>query len=67
VEDEKAWEISKTRKIIIALQIYVVVLTIFLIARLPNPFLNALIPSLAFFLSTLSVSWVKTIWTKKYS
>jgi len=65
VELDKAWEISWTRRIIILLLTYCVIVSFFLIAKLPDPFLNALVPALAFFISTLTIDIVKKIWMKK--
>ena len=62
VERDKAWETSWTRKVLIAVLTYVVVVVFFLTAQLPDPFLNALVPTVAFILSTLSVSVFKKWW-----
>ncbi len=65
VEADKAWEISLTRKIIIALFTYAVVVLFFYFAGLPNPMINSIVPSLAFLLSTLTLPLFKHIWIKK--
>jgi hypothetical protein len=65
VEIDKAWEVSKTRKIIIAILTYIVIVLFFIVAALPNPFVNALVPTAGFILSTLSLSIFKKIWIKK--
>jgi len=65
VEIDKAWETSWTRKIIISLLTYFIVVCFFYFANLPKPFINALIPAGAFILSTFSVSLVKKIWMRK--
>ncbi|MFA7277941.1 MAG: hypothetical protein WC101_03065 [Candidatus Gracilibacteria bacterium] len=64
VDINKAWETSKTRKALILMLTYIVVVIFFFVAHLPNPFINAIVPSLGFFLSTLSVSVVKGWWMK---
>ena len=65
VEADKAWEISITRRLIIAGMTYVlVVLTLFFIGA-PHPFTNALIPTLGFLLSTLTLKFAKVYWLKK--
>lgn len=64
VDVNKAWETSKTRKVLILALTYVIVVIFFFVAQLPNPFINAIVPSLGFFLSTLSVSVVKDWWIK---
>jgi len=64
VEEDKAWELSWTRKIIVAILTYIVILIFFLIADLPNPFVNSLVAAVAFVLSTLSISLLKKLWLK---
>jgi len=64
VEADKAWEISLTRKIIIVILTYLVIVIFFFIAELPKPWINAIVPSLAFVLSTLSLPLFKKIWFK---
>ncbi len=66
VEADKAWETSPARKILISVLTYIVVVLFFYFAELPKPFLNAIVPSLAFILSTLSVSIFKKIWLKSH-
>ena len=62
VEADKAWEISLTRKLLIAILTYFVIVVFFLFAGLPKPFINSIVPALAFLLSTLTVPFVKKIW-----
>jgi len=64
VERDKAWETSWERKILVAILTYVVVVLFFIFAKLPNPFINAIVPTLGFLLSTLSISFVKKLWLK---
>ncbi len=64
VETDKAWETSRTRKIIIALLTYLTVVLFFIAADLPQPFLNSIIPTIGFLLSTLSLPFFKKIWIK---
>jgi hypothetical protein len=67
VELDKAWETSLTRKIIISLLTYFVVTLFFVVAKLPKPFINSLIPTLGFLLSTLTIPVFKKIWLNRYS
>jgi antibiotic biosynthesis monooxygenase (ABM) superfamily enzyme len=67
VEADKAWETSWTRKLIVLLLTYIVVVIVFLVVKLPDPFLNAIIPSVAFVLSTLTVPIVKDWWIKRFN
>ncbi len=65
VESHKAWETSLFRKVLIAILTYIVVVLFFLVADLPKPFISALVPTIGFILSTLSVSLARKIWEKK--
>lgn len=62
VEVDKAWETSAERKIVVSLLTYMVVVVFFIVAGLPRPFINAIVPVVAFSISTLTVSAVKRIW-----
>ncbi|OVE75069.1 hypothetical protein BVX95_00255 [archaeon D22] len=64
VEIDKAWEVSKTRKVVIALLTYFVVVLFFYFAGLPKPFVNSIVPTLGFVLSTLSLDFFKRAWVK---
>ena len=65
VELDKSWETSTTRKITIFILTYIIVLIVFIVIGLSNPFLNAIIPAIAFLLSTLTIEPIKKIWIKK--
>lgn len=65
VEADKAWEVSWTRKFIIFLLTYFVIVIFFFVAELPDPFENAVVPSVAFVLSTFTVPLFKKWWLKK--
>jgi hypothetical protein len=65
VELNKAWETSLTRKFSIAAITYITVLLFFIVNKTPQPFISALVPTLGFLLSTLSVSFVKNIWIRR--
>ncbi len=64
VEKDKAWETSFFRKTLIAILTYIVVVLFFTFAHLSNPFINAIVPTLGFLLSTFSISFIKNIWIK---
>lgn len=64
VEKEKNWETSWTRKLLIAILTYAVIATFFIFASFPDPLISAVVPSLAFILSTLSIPFVKKFWLK---
>ena len=65
VEADKAWETSKARRAIIALATYFLVLYFLLLVRAPNPYTNAVVPALAYVLSTLSVPSLKKFWLER--
>jgi len=65
VETEKAWETSLFRKVLIAILTYIVIVIFFFFAKLPKPFLGAIVPAIGFILSTLSISYFKNIWVKR--
>lgn len=66
VEADKAWETSLARKILVAVLTYIVVVLFFSVAKLPKPFINAIVPTLGFVLSTLSVPFFKKLWLKRH-
>ena len=65
VEADKAWETSGARKIVVALLTYIVIVLFFLAGGFPRPWVNALVPTLGFLLSTLTVDLAKSWWLKK--
>ncbi len=65
VEADKAWETSLFRKILVAILTYIVIVLFFIVAELPKPFINPIVPTLGFLLSTLSISFFKTLWLKR--
>ena len=64
VEADKAWELSWTRRIVITVLTYFTIVIFGYMADLPNPFVTAIIPTLAFILSTLTLPLLKKIWIK---
>lgn len=66
VEADKAWETSYARRIMIGVLTYIVVLLFFLVANLPNPFVNSLVPTIGFLISTLTIDLAKKEWIKKF-
>lgn len=67
VEKDKAWETSITRKIIIAVFTFLTIAIFFIFAKVQKPFLNAIVPSVAFIFSTFSLPFLKKIWLKKFN
>ncbi|MDP3882517.1 MAG: hypothetical protein Q8Q48_00470 [Candidatus Staskawiczbacteria bacterium] len=64
VELDKAWETSWARKVLIAVLTYIVIVIFFYFAKLPNPFVGAIVPTLGFVISTFSVPLFKNWWIK---
>lgn len=64
VEADKAWETSKTRKIIITVATYLMIVLLLWLINAPKPWFNALVPALAFVLSTLTLPIIKKWWLK---
>ena len=62
VETDKAWETSKTRRFILALMTYLIIVVLLKVINAPKPWLSALIPALGFILSTLTLSFLKKRW-----
>ncbi|HCC22945.1 TPA: hypothetical protein DF272_02090 [Candidatus Falkowbacteria bacterium] len=67
VELDKAWETSWSRRLIVALLTYITIVLFFLIAELPKPFVNSLVPTAGFVLSTLSLTYIKNRWVGKHN
>ena len=65
VELDKKWETSITRKICICILTYIVVLVYsYLVSKISNIFFSSLVPVIGFFLSTLSLKFIRKIWEK---
>ena len=61
VELDKAWETSFSRKIIITVLTYITIVLFFIVAQLPKPFINSIVPTTGFVLSTLSLPFLKLL------
>lgn len=64
VEADKAWEGSWTRKIAIMVLTYLVIVSYLQFVVHIDPWINAVVPVVGFFLSTLTVSALKQFWIK---
>jgi len=62
VEADKAWETSLTRRALLAIFTYLAIGIYFSAIGVPNPWLNAIVPAVAFMLSTLTLPFFKRIW-----
>ena len=66
VELDKAWETSNTRRALIASMTYAVATYFMYRIGVSDPFLNALVPTGGYLLSTLTLPAVKREWLKRY-
>lgn len=64
VEMDKAWEVSLTRKILLIIFTYLSIGLYMKAIGVLKPWLNAVIPSLGFLMSTLTLPFFKKIWIK---
>ncbi len=65
VEADKAWETSWTRRGLIALFTYLALGLYLWAIRIPRPWLNAIVPTVGFLLSTLTLPWFKRLWLRR--
>lgn len=64
VEGEKRWETSLARKVSIAVITYITLALYFAFVLQVNPWINAIVPTVGFLLSTMSLSLIKKLWLK---
>jgi preprotein translocase subunit SecF len=62
VEADKAWETSFSRRALIAVLTYFIVVVFLLLINAPSLFLTAFVPVGGYVLSTLSLPFVKSWW-----
>lgn len=62
VEKDKAWETSMARKVSVATLTYLTILLFFIVIKVENPLVNAIVPTLGFLLSTMSLPLIKKWW-----
>lgn len=65
VEDDKAWETSWTRRGLLALFTYLAIGIYMWAIEIERPWLNAVIPTVGFMLSTFTMPFFKKAWLKK--
>tara|TARA_Y100000310_G_C20599440_1_gene772245 strand:- start:1137 stop:1388 length:252 start_codon:yes stop_codon:yes gene_type:complete len=65
VEADKAWETSYTRRSIITVLTYIVIVIFLYTINAPKPWFNALVPAIGYFLSTLTMPFVKKWWIRR--
>jgi sterol desaturase/sphingolipid hydroxylase (fatty acid hydroxylase superfamily) len=64
VEKDKLWETSYTRRILLILFTYVAISLYLNAIEVSSPWLNAIVPSIGFWLSTLTLPLFRTLWEK---
>ncbi len=64
VETDKAWETSWTRKFLLATFTYLGIGFYLRAINIDKPWLNAIVPSVGFLLSTLTLPVFKKIWER---
>lgn len=64
VELNKSWEVSWSRKIVVAIFTYLAIALYLQFIVGINPWINALVPTAGFLLSTLTLPFFKTLWEK---
>lgn len=67
VEADKAWELSPTRTTFISLTTFILLYVFFRLNQSEAPFLNALLSTVAYLLSTFSYGILKSWWLKNRS
>lgn len=65
VEADKAWETSWTRRVMIALITYAVIGGYLTYLGVEKAWLHAVVPAMAYILSTLGLGYIKQIWIEK--
>ena len=66
VEQDKAWETSYLRKTLLVLFTYLAIGFYLEAIDIARPWLNAIVPAVAFFLSTLTMPLFKKWWSKYF-
>ena len=64
IKADKAWEVSLTRKLAIAILTYALVSLVFYVIGIERFFINAIIPTLGYYLSTQTFPLIKSYWIK---
>jgi len=65
VETDKAWETSYARRALLMLFTYSAISIYMWAIEIDRPWLNAIVPTVGFMLSTLTMPWFKQKWIKK--
>jgi hypothetical protein len=66
VETDKAWETSWSRRGLLAIFTYLAISLYMLGIKISEPWLNAIVPTVGFLLSTLTLPLFKRAWIKRF-
>lgn len=66
VESDKAWETSTLRKLLIATFTYFTIALYLQFIVGIDPWINAIVPTIGFLLSTLTLPYFKKLWLKYF-
>ena len=66
VEADKAWETSRCRKLALVGITYIFAVILMASIGIDRPFVHALVPTMGYYLSTLSLSVIKRYWLRFY-
>lgn len=64
VEQDKKWETSSTRRTLLIIFTYLAIGFYLAAINVSNPWLNAIVPALAFWLSTLTLPFFRKLWER---
>jgi hypothetical protein len=64
VETDKSWETSITRRLLLILFTYLAIGFYLNAIEVSDPWLNAIVPAVAFLLSTLTLPYLRKLWEK---
>ncbi len=67
VEADKAWEVSWSRRVLIAILTYIVIVVFMIVADFEKPLVGALVPSAAYLISMSTLHLFKNWWISKLS
>ncbi|MDO8668816.1 MAG: hypothetical protein Q7K65_00800 [Candidatus Buchananbacteria bacterium] len=65
VEVDKSWETSWTRRMLLTIFTYLAIGVYMWAIDIPRAWLNAVVPAVAFMLSTLSMPFFKKLWIRR--
>ena len=66
VEVDKAWEVSLFRKLVVCIFTYFIVGIFLVMIEAKSPWLTAIVPALAYFVSTLTMPLLKKWWVSAF-